>query len=140
MACCDHTCNNPLLNQMVVSLISMPGVLSPEMVMKFQAAVEKAGGAKLSDQIRRHQERLRQAHRAPGAGDPGKHSENQPERTADASSPRPAESVPVRGFKMEMKRPAEKTDVPSSGLKWTILLAVFLLIGVFFLGARHKSE
>ncbi len=38
VACCDHTCNNPLLNQMVVSIISLPGVMSPEMVEKFKIA------------------------------------------------------------------------------------------------------
>lgn len=42
VACCDHTCNNPLLHQMVVNLISMPGVLAPDLQMRFQAAVEKA--------------------------------------------------------------------------------------------------
>lgn len=140
VACCDHTCNNPLLNQMVVSLISMPGVLSPEMAMQFQAAVEKAGGAKLSELILRQQEKYRQARAGLGAGDPVNRPAGVTEPSAPASSPRPADSVPVRGFKMEMKRPAEKTAVPSSGVKWTILLAVVLLIGVFLLGARRKPE
>ncbi|MCG8619636.1 MAG: cobaltochelatase subunit CobN, partial [Desulfobacterales bacterium] len=39
VACCDHTCNNPLLNQMVVSILSIPGVLSPELVEQFKLAV-----------------------------------------------------------------------------------------------------
>lgn len=45
VACCDHTCNNPLLHQMVVNLISVPGVMTPESVAKFQIAVERAAAA-----------------------------------------------------------------------------------------------
>ena len=48
VACCDHTCNNPMLNQMTVNLISIPGVLSPEMAEKFKLAVEKAAKSTLS--------------------------------------------------------------------------------------------
>ncbi|MBQ9336035.1 MAG: cobaltochelatase subunit CobN [Lentisphaeria bacterium] len=139
VACCDHTCNNPLLNQMVVNLISMPGVLSPELTMQFRTAVEKAGGANLADQIRQNRERYQQARAGLGKGKSGK-SAARSESASRSSSPRPAEMVPVRGFKMEMKRPAEKTSVPSSGVKWTILLAVIALIGVFLLGARRKAE
>ena len=124
---------------MVVNLISMPGVLSPEMTMQFRTAIEKAGGSKLADQIRQNRERYRQARAGLGRGKTGK-SAASPESASGSSSPRPAETVPVRGFKMEMKRPAEKTSVPSSGVKWTILLAVIALIGVFVLGARRKAE
>ena len=76
------------------------------------------------------QEKYRQARAGLGAGDPVNRPAGVTEPSAPASSPRPADSVPVRGFKMEMKRPAEKTAVPSSGVKWTILLAVVLLFSV----------
>lgn len=56
VACCDHTCNNPVLNQMVVSIISIPGVLSPDIVEKFTIAIEKATGTPLDKQVQeRHQ-------------------------------------------------------------------------------------
>ena len=43
-ACCQHTCNNPALTQMVVNIISLPGMLSPELVNEFKAVMSKAVG------------------------------------------------------------------------------------------------
>ena len=37
-------------------------------------------------------------------------------------------------------KPAEKTTLASSGLQWTILIAVILLILIFSLGAFRKPE
>ncbi|MDR2388058.1 MAG: cobaltochelatase subunit CobN, partial [Deltaproteobacteria bacterium] len=36
VACCDHTCNNPQFHQMVLNLLSIPGVMSPELVAEFK--------------------------------------------------------------------------------------------------------
>ena len=142
MACCDHTCNNPLLNQMVLNLISLPGVMSPEMSMKFRAAVEKAGGASLDKLIRDRQEKLQKARSGFGKRivEPIRSAEVR-EKNQAGSSPAPSLQKPVRGFKMKPQRdPAEKTTLSSSGLQWAILIAVILLILIFSLGAFRKSE
>ena len=142
MACCDHTCNNPMLNQMVLNLISLPGVMSPEMSMKFRAAVEKAGGASLDKLFRDRQEKLQQARTGFGKRivDPVRKAENR-EKEQAGSSPAPSPEKPVRGFKMKPQRHAdEKTTLSSSGLQWTILTAVILLIAVFAFGAFRKAE
>lgn len=145
MACCDHTCNNPILNQMVVNLISMPGVLSPDLVMKFQAAVEKAAARKLDDQVRERRELLKQLDGF------GKSAEKSP-KTASAkpsvktgkqkeSAPSKSEAAPVKGFKMKSERAnAEQTNLSSSGLKWTILAAVFALLAIFGYGCLRKER
>jgi len=52
VACCDHTCNNPLLHQMVVNILSLPGVISPEMAAAFRAAVEQSAGKDLDEEVR----------------------------------------------------------------------------------------
>ena len=142
MACCDHTCNNPLLNQMVVNLISMPGVLSPELVMKFKAAVERAAAKKLDDQVRERRELQKQlAESFGGQNRPTSARAAAPQAVRQAeSAPAPGEAKPVKGFRMKEKQAnAERTELSSSGLKWTVLAAVVLLIGLFALGSLRRE-
>lgn len=144
MACCDHTCNNPLLNQVVVNLISMPGVMSPEMVMKFQVAVEKAAAKTLDDQVRERRELQKQLADSFG-GNQRQAEVRKPVSEQQAAQPESAparnDSVPVKGFKMESKKAnAEETTLASAGLKWTILGAVFLLIGLFAWGSARRED
>jgi cobaltochelatase CobN len=51
VACCHHTCNNPALNQMVVNIIFLPGILSPELVNQFKVVISKAAGMSLEEAI-----------------------------------------------------------------------------------------
>ncbi len=145
MACCDHTCNNPLLNQVVVDLISMPGVLSPEMQMKFQVAVEKAAARTLGDQVRERRELQRQLGESFG-NNPRKSRENpgasaQPKAQQTESAPEQGTSAPVKGFKIEAaKANAEQTSLSSSGLKWSVLAAVLLLIALFAWGCGRGEH
>jgi len=144
MACCDHTCNNPMLNQMVVNLISMPGVLSPDLVMKFQVAVEKAVARKLDVQVRERRELQKQLTGfGKGRADSPKAAPSPNVRTGEqkATAPNRNEAVPVKGFKMKSERAnAEQTSLSSSGLKWTILAAVFLMLAVFGYGCFRKER
>lgn len=142
MACCDHTCNNPLLNQMVVNLISMPGVLAPELVMKFQAAVERAGGKNLDAQVRERRALQKQLSESFGSRPEQRNVasekavDNQREQTDKI-----AEAVPVKGFRMKKNEAnAEETNLASSGLRWTILAVVFLLLAIFGWGCHHRGE
>ena len=142
MACCDHTCNNPLLNQMVVSLISLPGVLSPEMVMKFRAAVEKTGGKTLDRQVSERRELRKSLAPAPGTQPPSKSSvQDSPHQERRETAAEKAETRPVKGFRMKEKENQPKeTSLSSSGLKWTILAGVVLVIVIFSLGGLRREE
>ena len=141
MACCDHTCNNPLLNQMVVSLISLPGVLSPEMVMKFQAAVEKTGGKTLDRQVSERRELQKSLAPAPGnPAAPGSSIQDSSRKARRETASEKAAAKPVKGFRMKEKEDQPKeTSLSSSGLKWTILAGVILVIVVFGLGGLRKE-
>ncbi len=137
MACCDHTCNNPLLNQMVVNLISMPGVLSPDLAMKFQAAVEKAAGKRLGDQVRERRALQRELAASFGVKSrEARAAESSAEAAPQEESARAkGDAQPVKGFRMKPReREAEKTSLASSGLKWTILVAVFGVIALVWAG------
>lgn len=143
MACCDHTCNNPLLNQLVVTLISMPGMLSPEQVLKFQIAVERAAGRTLDEQLR-EQQKLQQEISSASASIPS------PFRTRRDSSPadqqesalRRGGSEPVvKGYRMQdFRTEAKKTRISSSGLQWTILTAVFGVLAIFAWGYSRPEK
>ena len=141
VACCDHTCNNPLLNRMVLSMISLPGVLSPDLVMKFQAAVEKAGGRTIDRQVRERRQLQSALVPAPGRPRTQAKTETPSRDSREEAAVSKAQSRPVKGFRMKEKedRPRE-TSLTSSGLKWTVLLGVFLLLGLFFWGFSRREE
>ncbi|VFQ46785.1 cobaltochelatase subunit CobN [Desulfoluna butyratoxydans] len=144
VACCDHTCNNPLLNQMVVTLISMPGMLSPEMVEKFTLAMEEAVGTTLENQRAKqaalHDKVLAAASTKPGtAADKSEVSETDHAKQEAAEKNEVAETGSgdrkVQGYKMEkIETREETTKLSSSGVMW--YAAIFLLgfIGLFAWG------
>lgn len=125
VACCDHTCNNPLLHQMVVNLISVPGAMSPEKVAAFQLAVERAAGQTLADQLRERSIRHTGLESLP------------PER--ESATRKAPELQVVKGYKMERKTD-EKNRMSSSGIRWLSLFFLLLLIGLFLAGTRQSDD
>jgi cobaltochelatase CobN len=141
IACCDHTCNNPALNQMVVNLISLPGVLSTEVVEQFKLAVEKAAAKSLDEQIVERKDLLARLKAGVGKMDPERQqaAEQQPKSQNQATAPDDAKTV--EGYKMEsMDRVDETTDLSSSGIQWAASLFVLLLMGLFFWGSRQRKK
>ncbi|NPA24212.1 MAG: cobaltochelatase subunit CobN [Deltaproteobacteria bacterium] len=136
VACCDHTCNNPLLNQMVVSLISLPGVMNPEMVEKFKLAVEQAAQKSLAEQV--SDRRALQAELAAA----GPQSERKTEkRTAEKNAGRRAGEREVEGYRMkELKNSDESTELTSSGVEWLAGVVVLLFIALAAWGARRRRN
>ncbi len=131
VACCDHTCNNPLLNQMVVATISLPGVMAPQLVAQFKLAVEQAAQKSLREQVRQRRA-LQQQLTAPGSGDNGGRAPNTAARTVGANV--------VHGYKMEkINRDDERTELTSSGVQWLAGLAVMAIIALALLGARRAG-
>ena len=124
VACCDHTCNNPFLHQMVISLISVPGVMTPENVAKFRLAAERAAAKELSEQIRER--------RAQQAG-----LKQTPQR--ESAPERNRELRPVKGYRMKQVRD-EKTQLSSSGIRWLSILALLLLAGLFLAGTIRRER
>jgi cobaltochelatase CobN len=143
IACCHHTCNNPVLNQMVVNIISLPGVMSPEMVEKFKLAIEQAMGKALAEQIRARKElqkRLNEGFtKKPQLADQNV-SKADPDQQKQISK-EGTQSKMVEGYKMEeVKAKDETTDISSSGVQWFASLFVILIIGLAIYGAnRHRG-
>ncbi len=145
VACCDHTCNNPLLNQMVVSIISVPGLLSPEVVKKFKLAVEKAAQKSLDEQVRQRLE-LQARLTAPGENKNVKKPVRQNVRGErkdfkKGGARQPVAKREVEGYKMEEVKKVDQNQRPSSsGMEWLGLLAVGFFIVLFVLGAARKAR
>ncbi|MFW5971530.1 MAG: cobaltochelatase subunit CobN, partial [Desulfovermiculus sp.] len=140
VACCDHTCNNPMLNQMVVNVISLPGVMSPEMVEEFKLAVEQATGQKLSKQLKAR-EALQQKLQQSLQRSPREQSKDQPQNKrvndSEQKTSGGAEQQEVTGYKLEKKDSRDETSkLSSSGVQWFASLIILLIIGLFGLGMR----
>ncbi len=136
VACCDHTCNNPMLNQMVVNLISVPGVLSPEMVEKFKLAVEKAADKPMEQQTAERQQLLDQLTRSLGDLDKPAAPEKNADQEAQSDAP---QTEDVEGLKMEeMDSQDDATALTSSGVQWAAAVFVLVVMGLFVVGLKRR--
>jgi cobaltochelatase CobN len=142
VACCDHTCNNPLLNQMVVNIISLPGIMSPEMVEKFKLAIEQAMGKTLAQQVANRknlQKRLNQGFRKNPPEPVSKISKTVRQQEANQTPGKKTSSV--EGYKMEeLKSKDQTTELSSSGVEWFASLFIIFIIGLFAFGAGRERK
>jgi len=141
VACCDHTCNNPLLNQMVVNIVSLPGVMSPETVKQFKAAMRQATGMELQKQVQNRkdlQEKLSRSLEQSAPSQDQAQASNKAEKGGEQKTAKGSESEEVKGYKMEkMKDRDEASKLSSSGVQWLASAFLLLLIAVFVLGIRY---
>ncbi|MBN1931363.1 MAG: cobaltochelatase subunit CobN [Desulfobacterales bacterium] len=143
VACCSHSCNNPMLNHMVIDIISLPGGLSPEMVAKFKLALENMAAKTLDEQVAERHKLLAEL-----KTDLGKMDQDVPQ-DAQKTSEKPMEPQKiadtenlenVEGYKMEdIKNQDKITDFSSSSVKWIVPLFVLLLIGLFLWFYRKSA-
>lgn len=135
IACCDHTCNNPLLNNMVVGIISIPGVLSPEMVERFRLAVEQALKKSLDQQATDMAQVKKQVNDGFSKPAPPE-TKSEPTKEADGKS-----KANVEGYKMEEVNSQDKTtELPSSGAQWYALVFATALLGLVAIGMRLRRR
>jgi cobaltochelatase CobN len=129
LACCDHTCNNPQFHQMVLNIVSIPGLMSPELVAEFKLAVENAGQRTLDEMVAERENLLQNL----GGAKPAEAKEN------PQAGPESAEQQDsVKGFKMEkVEDSPEKTSLSSSGVEWFASVFVLAVIALFYAGLRR---
>ncbi|AFM26014.1 cobaltochelatase subunit CobN [Desulfomonile tiedjei] len=138
IACCDHTCNNPMLNTMVMNIVSIPGVLSPEIVEKFRLAVEKAIKKTLDQQTTAMADIKQQVNEGFSKQAPAEAKEKQKKEADDKSK------EDVEGYKMEEVNSQDKTtELPSSGAQWYAIVfsaAVIVLVGIGMIVRNRRSR
>ncbi|MGE4403356.1 MAG: cobaltochelatase subunit CobN [Desulfobulbus sp.] len=155
VACCDHTCNNPMLNQMVVNIISMPGVLSPKMVEQFKLAIEQMAKKTLEQQTADRAQLIAKLNEVPAGEQQQQMSQAQPEQAqsvqeTNQSQPEPKKDAKaaedgktpenVQGYKMEdIQTKDESTELSSSGIQWAASVFVLLVLALFVWGSRRRK-
>ncbi|OCC15335.1 CobN component of cobalt chelatase involved in B12 biosynthesis [Dissulfuribacter thermophilus] len=144
VACCDHTCNNPFLNQMVVSIISVPGVLSPEIAEKFKMILEKTtlkGINEQADQFRKLQAKLKKNTSATENIPSKSDSSRQNDKNSDSYAVVKQEKIrEVEGYKMEKIEEDKDKKFSSSGVEWLSFVAIFLVLILFLTGIFSKKQ
>jgi len=129
IACCDHICDNPALNQMVVNIISLPGMLSPELVNQFQAVISRATGMSLEEAQEKRkvlQEKLAKV----------TEEIRQEEKVEKVVKGKEPDKEKIEGYEMVEEKPEENITV--SGSSWIIIAIVIGLIGLLAAGWRKK--
>jgi cobaltochelatase CobN len=141
VACCDHTCNNPALNQMVVNIISLPGMLSPEMVERFKLAIEKAAAKPLDQQVEDRKNLLTKLNPGIDKTEQEKTSDTAQKESNETGAAKPDADKLVEGYKMEdVNTKDETTDLTSSGIQWAVSIFVLLLLGLSVFGFLQKRK
>jgi cobaltochelatase CobN len=139
VACCHHTCNNPFLNQMVVNIISLPGIMSPEMAERFKLAIEQAMGKELAEQVearKKLQKKLNEGFTKKPRSADQKVSKARSERQKEVSKAEEQSEI-IEGYKMEeVKTKDETTELSSSGVQWLASLFVILILGLVVFGVK----
>jgi cobaltochelatase CobN len=129
VACCDHTCNNPLLNQMVVNIISIPGLLSPELVNEFETIISKAMGMNIDNAIKKRKEVQKMLQEKP----------NIIQQEKNQSKSKNQEKENIEGYEIVEKK-QEETKVVTSGSAWAVIIIVIIFITLFFTGWFIKNN
>jgi cobaltochelatase CobN len=114
LACCEHTCNNIALNQFAANILSVPGLVSPATMLKFQQQVKLTTGkdVKTPDWVKKAETESAKTAAAPD------------EAAKETGS---QEMQEVKGYEMKEKKDEQATEISSSGAS---IAAVLIVIGI----------
>lgn len=125
VACCEHTCNNPMLQQFVANIISLYGLLTPQQLDQFKMVIAKATGRTQEEneaEYKKTRESLKKTVQ-----------EIQKEESVKAKT----EGKKIEGFEMVDAKP-EDTKVTASGSEWMVMAIVIGLLVLLFAGWKRK--
>ncbi|WP_244154339.1 cobaltochelatase subunit CobN [Desulfospira joergensenii] len=125
VACCEHTCNNPMLQKFVANIISLYGLLTPQELEQFQMTIAKAVGRTQEEHEGDH-ERMREALK----------DASQKNRQEEAVQ---AEDAPekIKGYEM-VEEKAEETKMTSSGASWMVMVIAVIFLGLISFGWKKR--
>ena len=126
VACCEHTCNNPMFQNYVTNFLSLAGLLTPKQMETFKMVLAKATGKTLEEQKQDYQ-KVRQG--LAKIIEEIKKEESAPAKTQDKSK---------EGFEM-VEEKAEKTSVTSSGSAWQVMAIAGGILFLVFFGYKRMA-
>ncbi len=117
LACCEHTCNNIALNQFAANILSVPGLVSPATMLKFQQQVKLTTGKDIKnpDWVKKAEAKEAQTAMAP---------DDAPRETGAQ------EMQDVKGYEMKEKKDERATEVSSTGISFAAVLIVIGIIAI----------
>ena len=117
MACCEHTCNNLALNQFAANILSVPGLVSPATMLKFQQQVKLSTGkdVKNPEWVKKTDVKDAQAAVAP-------------DEAARETGQKKVEEV--KGYEMKEKKEEKATEISSSGASLAAILLVIAIVAI----------
>ncbi|WDP91028.1 MAG: cobaltochelatase subunit CobN [Desulfobacter sp.] len=126
VACCEHTCNNPMLQKFVTNIISLYGLLTPKELEQFKMTIAKAVGKTQAEHEAARREMRKALEKAS--------EKNRQEEKVKAKE----NKKKLEGYEM-VEEQAEKTQVTSSGSSWMVMAIVGLGLALLFLGWKKKE-
>lgn len=126
VACCEHTCNNPMLQKFVTNIISLYGLLTPKQLDQFKMTIAKAVGKRQAEHEAAHA-KIRQGLKEPI-------EKNQQEEEIKAKT----QGKQIKGFEMADET-AKETKVTASGSSWMVMVMVIAVLGLVALGFQKRK-
>lgn len=124
VACCEHTCNNPMFQNYVTNFLSLAGLLTPNQMESFKMTFAKATGKTLDAHKEKYQAVRQNLAR----------TIKEIRKEESPSATQPGENM--EGFEM-VEEKAEKTKVASSGSAWQVMAIVAGIIVLLYIGYRR---
>jgi cobaltochelatase CobN len=152
--CCHHTCGNPLLDEHIQGLISVPGMVSEEIADKYRKIMEEVKNRETPADTTVTEEKnsnwRRYQDKQSGSGNEtidaksgfGTNVDQAPEAAEGGEGESKKESDYVEGYEMqdEVKPVSEDTGSFSfSGSDIMGLMIVILIVGAIYIGYKRKS-
>ncbi len=126
VACCEHTCNNPMFQQFVTNIISLHGLLTPQQTEQFKMVIAKATGKTQEEQeaeSKRARENLLRTI-----------EEIRKEENVKSET----QGKKIEGFEM-VEENKEDTNMTASGSEWMVMIIVGGPLALLFAGWRRKK-
>ncbi len=129
MACCEHTCNNLALNQFAANILSVPGLVSPATMLKFQQQVKVTTGKDVKNPDWVKKADMENARTAVA-----------PDEAAKENGEKKVEEV--KGYEMKEKKEEKATEISSSGASLAAILIVVAVVAIigrgFWKGMKRR--
>ncbi len=125
VACCEHTCNNPMLQQFVTNIISLYGLMSQQQLELFKMTLAQATSMSQKEseaKIKKMQEGLTKTIK---------------EIKKDEEINTKTKGKAIEGFELVDEKQNE-TKVTSSGSSWVIILIICAVLMLLVAGWKQK--
>lgn len=126
VACCEHTCNNPMFQNYVSNFLSLAGLLSPKEMDAFKMAIAKATGKTLEEQKNEYKKQRESLEKTI--------HEIQKMENAQAKT----QGKNIEGFEM-VEEKVEETTITSSGSAWQVMVIAAGILVLLMVGYKRMN-